>query len=141
MPRGDRQATHGPGPAGASGWMPTRALARRTHPQRRGRIEVRAVAKAREPARVAGRGRIAVGAGGSATAAAGGLSFAVERDFVKPGKRTTLRLQPRRPSEHRRLFGPLRRGATVRATVRAKITDVAGNTATKRRTVRLEVRR
>jgi len=117
--------------------------ARRRLPQRGKRITVKLDVEAGEAARVVGRGRVTVesGRGRASARSAGAFKLDTERDYLRSGERNTLRLHPSRPRDHARVFRLLRRGAEVRGRTRLTITDIAGNSATKRRAVRLRLRR
>jgi len=116
---------------------------RKTHHQSGERITVKLGVEAREAARVRGRGTVTVEARGRDASAARARTFKLrtQRDYVEARKRNVMRLHPKRPRDHRRLFKLLRRGVELRAHPSVKITDVAGNSIVERRAVRLGLRR
>lgn len=104
--------------------------AKKTQKQKGKMIKVKLKVSAQEEVEVRGKGKIKIGGKD--------VRLKAVRKSIEGGEATVLRLKPKKKRDRRRVFGALRAGKKVRSNPSVKFTDLAGNKASERRTIRLK---
>ena len=107
-------------------------IAKKKQKQNGKKIKIKIKAGAQEPVDLIGRGRITV------KGKARKFKLKTVRKSTDAGRRTVLRLTPKRKRDNKRIFRLLRRRVDLRANPSVKLSDAAGNSVTENRVVRLK---
>jgi DNA-binding beta-propeller fold protein YncE len=129
----DREGAIDPTPAGRDfnvvAGVDAQATARRFQRQAGNRITLKARVTAKERLTARARGKVRV---------AGTYRLRRGKAEIAEGRSKAIRLVPRRREEGRRIVAALSRGERVKARLKVKLTDQAGNTRTEKLQVRLK---
>jgi uncharacterized delta-60 repeat protein len=109
------------------------ATAKKTQKQRGRKIKVKVRIIAREQLTARARGKIVVKGGAKKKS----YRLKAKSSQLADGEKKTLTLKPKKRRHHKKIHKALKRGKKVRAKLRVKLVDTAGNAATERLRVKL----